>query len=264
MNKKIISALFAILLSSTMFSQNYDMVVEYVGGATTNISLSAVSKISFVISSFTCGTSTVSYEGIIYNTVLIGSQCWLKENLNVGTKINGSGDQTNNSILEKYCYDNQEAYCTTHGGLYQWAEAVQYQGGATNAANPTIPFAGYVQGICPPGWHIPSQTELNTLSTSVGGDGNKLKTVGQGSGAGAGTNTSGFSVLLAGIRNVIDGFNPTNYSVLDQYTYILSSSPDDFGITSSATAFVFYYNYDYFAGVGISKVNGISVRCLRD
>ena len=43
------------------------------------------------------GTPTVSYGGQIYNTVAIGSQCWFKENLNIGTRINGSAEQTDNS-----------------------------------------------------------------------------------------------------------------------------------------------------------------------
>ena len=64
--------------------------------------------------------------GDYYNTVLIGDQCWLRENLNIGTRIDGILDQTNNTIMEKYCYDNLEANCKTYGGLYQWNEAMQY------------------------------------------------------------------------------------------------------------------------------------------
>jgi len=72
------------------------------------------------------GIPTVTYQGQVYNTVLIGSQCWLKENLNVGTMINGSQNQTNNSTIEKYCYDNDPANCDEYGGLYQWDEMMQY------------------------------------------------------------------------------------------------------------------------------------------
>lgn len=46
---------------------------------------------------------TVTYEGKIYNTVKIENQCWIKENLNVGTMINGNQNQSNNGTIEKYC-----------------------------------------------------------------------------------------------------------------------------------------------------------------
>ena len=72
------------------------------------------------------GIPTVSYDGKIYNTVQIGNQCWLKENLDVGTQIfreetylygETNGFQTNNGIIEKCCYDNDEANCDKYGGL---------------------------------------------------------------------------------------------------------------------------------------------------
>ena len=83
----------------------------------------------------------------------------MAENLNVGTRINGSGSQTNNSTIEKYCYDDNEANCTTYGGLYQWDESMQYS---------TMPG---VQGICPTGWHLPTDAEWTTLTTYLGGEG---------------------------------------------------------------------------------------------
>jgi uncharacterized protein (TIGR02145 family) len=72
------------------------------------------------------GTPTVEYAGKTYNTVQIGSQCWLKENLDVGTMIPGSLEQKNNGTIEKYCYNDSIENCTTYGGLYQWAEAMEY------------------------------------------------------------------------------------------------------------------------------------------
>ena len=128
--------------------------------------------------------------GDYYNTIQIGTQCWMKENLNVGTRINGNVDQTNNSTIEKYCYGDLPASCTTlgYGGLYQWDEAMQYV---------TTPGT---QGICPTGWHIPTEEEFATLSTFVGGNGNALKEIGLNSASGGeGTNTSGFSALYRGL-----------------------------------------------------------------
>jgi uncharacterized protein (TIGR02145 family) len=101
------------------------------------------------------GTPTVTYEGQVYNTIQIFSQCWLKENLNVGTMINGSQNQSNNSTIEKYCYDNDPANCNTYGGQYQWDEMMQYQ--TTQG----------VQGICPPDWHLPTDEEWKQLEGAV-------------------------------------------------------------------------------------------------
>jgi uncharacterized protein (TIGR02145 family) len=105
-------------------------------------------------SGFSCG-DIVSYEGQNYNTVLIGTQCWFKENLNVGTMIDVSQNQTNNSIIEKYCIDNNTSNCTTYGGLYQWDEMMQYT---------IIPG---VRGICPENWHLPTDEELTALTDYV-------------------------------------------------------------------------------------------------
>ncbi len=94
---------------------------------------------------------TVTYEGKVYNTVQIFSQCWLSENLNVGTMINGDLDQTDNGIIEKYCINNEEDSCSKYGGLYQWNEMMEYnQVGDTNC-------------ICPPGWHVPTDIEWQIL-----------------------------------------------------------------------------------------------------
>src|ERR1035437_8781265 len=149
----------------------------------------------------TCpGLATVVYAGKTYNTVRIGDQCWLKENLDVGTRINGSANQTNNSVIEKYCYNDDPANCTTYGGLYQWNEAMQY-----------VTTQG-TQGICPPGWHVPTLAEFQTLGTTESNNGNALKAIGQGTGGGAGTNTSGFSALLGGGRGSV-------FTVIGLYTF---------------------------------------------
>src|ERR1035437_8681946 len=57
------------------------------------------------------GVPTVKYAGKTYHTVQIGSRCWLKKNLDVGTRINVTVEQTNNGTIEKYCYEDDPANC---------------------------------------------------------------------------------------------------------------------------------------------------------
>ena len=97
------------------------------------------------------GTPTVTYEGKVYNTVQIFSQCWLKENLDVGVMIDNTLYQEDNGIIEKYCPENSEDSCAIYGGLYQWDEAMKYS------------TSEWSQGICPPGWHIPTDAETYVL-----------------------------------------------------------------------------------------------------
>lgn len=186
------------------------------------------------------------YAGQIYNTVTIGSQTWLKENLNVGTMINNLVSAADNSTIEKYCYNNNEANCTTYGGLYQWNEAMQYV--KTEKA----------KGICPAGWHIPTKSEFKALSELVGGKGNVLKAIGQGYGNGAGSNGSGFSALLAGSRVYYDG----SFYAIGYYSNFWSTSPGYYA--SEASRFCMNADSDSCELYDYPKDDGFSVRCLRD
>jgi uncharacterized protein (TIGR02145 family) len=199
---------------------------------------------SFTTVTACAGTSAVLYEGKTYHTVSISAQCWLKENLDVGIMINGSQNQTNNSTIEKYCYNNDTVNCNTYGGFYQWNEAMQY-----------ITTPG-TQGICPTGWHLPTYSEFQTLAATVSNSGNALKEVGQGTGAGAGTNTSGFSALLTGYRTTTSTF-----SYLSEYTMFWSS-------TEYNTNGAYPLRLDYYSSTiwfaNYLKTFGFSVRCVKD
>ncbi|MEA3445395.1 MAG: FISUMP domain-containing protein, partial [Bacteroidota bacterium] len=129
----------------------------------------------------------VYYEGEIYQSQIIGSQCWMTENLNVGSFIQGTTLLTNNGIVEKYCYDNSIANCDSFGGLYPWNELMNY-----------LSVEGS-QGICPIGWHIPTKIDWNTL-------------IGQypflsSSDSLVWTGNSGFDALLGGYSNGNGGFS---------------------------------------------------------
>ncbi len=133
---------------------------------------------------------SIFYEGQEYKTVMIGSQCWLRENLNIGVMIESCDDMTNTGAIEKYCYDDDPANCEKYGGLYQWDAAMRYR---------TIPGS---RGICPPGFHIPTDQEWQALRDFLGDDpANKLKTTTQWETPhSAATDKSGFSALPGGYR----------------------------------------------------------------
>ncbi|PLX21395.1 hypothetical protein C0584_02680 [Candidatus Parcubacteria bacterium] len=122
---------------------------------------------------FECGVSTVPYGGKSYLTVLIGSQCWFRENLDIGTVTTSLTGQVDDATIQKWCYNNSQANGYTgscgdgYGGLYQWAETIQYANGATNTTSPSPALSGNIQGICPSGWHIPTHDEYTTLERAV-------------------------------------------------------------------------------------------------
>jgi uncharacterized protein (TIGR02145 family) len=210
----------------------------------------------------TCGQPfTDPRDGKIYNTVQIGTQCWMKENMNVGTRIDAVVNQADNGVFEKYCYNNLESNCDVYGGLYQWAEAFQYLNGGTNS-NSWYPLpAGPVTGICPTGWHIPSAGEFSVLFTFAGGEvtaaGANMKETGTAhwsspnSGA---TNSTGFTGLGAG-RVYENSF--VDLTLKTSYWYAL-----DFGIYGLTKGM--FYNAVAVMSSQPLKVNGISVRCLRN
>jgi uncharacterized protein (TIGR02145 family) len=190
--------------------------------------------------------STVTYSGKVYHTVKIGTQTWLKENLDVGVMIQGTANASNNGTTEKYCYNNDTANCTKYGGLYQWDEAMAYD--TENGA----------KGICPTGWHIPTKAEFDTLAAAVGNIGNSLKAIGQGELGlgGAGTDSSGFSALLAGYRYYYGGFyslkGNTNFWSSTMYDATFASN---MFLWNSGSGILMYNYY---------KVGGYSIRCLKN
>ncbi|MCX6243947.1 MAG: hypothetical protein NTU98_04515 [Bacteroidetes bacterium] len=207
-----------------------------------------------------CGT--VTYGGQTYTSVIIGIQCWMTQNLNIGGAIPGVQDQTNNAIIEKYCYNNNAANCDVYGGLYQWAEIVQYLNGATNTASWNPVPTGNVQGICPDGWHLPTDAEWTILTTYLGGEsvaGGPMKEAGTAHwtspNTGA-TNSSEFTALPGGYRN-----SSGTCINLASNGYFWSATT-----TFTSTAYRRYLSSSDATVVRITfpKVDGFSVRCLQN
>jgi len=77
--------------------------------------------------------------------LVFSTQLWMAKNLDIGTKINGTIEQANNGIIEKYCYNNMDENCNIYGGLYHWGELVQYLNGAGNSNGFTFFTGGLPQ-----------------------------------------------------------------------------------------------------------------------
>lgn len=138
-----------LCIYSNSISQTLNIII---GGKTDPIPLPAVNIDIVVSETAWC----VDDDGNAYRTVKIGNQTWMAENLNVGSMIPGKRDQVNNNIIEKYCYDDQLSNCALYGGLYQWNEMLKYE------------IKPGIRGICPKGWHLPTDNEWKILEMAVG------------------------------------------------------------------------------------------------
>ena len=187
---------------------------------------------------FTCGNNLTDIrDNKVYPTVHIGSQCWMASNLNFGTMLVSTQDQRDNCIWEKYCYSDNPVYCTALGGLYQWDELMQYDETPGD------------QGFCPPGWHIPTENDWNTLFSvyiNNGFAGSPLKYSG----------FSGFNALLAGAN-----YYNTSWDFKGFATFFWSSTQH-----SPTKAWAHGMN-DPDPSVSVypaTRVSVFSVRCLKD
>ncbi len=199
---------------------------------------------------FVCGASTVSNGTTQSATIVIGTQCWMALNMNVGTRITDYLTSTDNAITEKYCYDNDESICTSDGALYQWAEAMQYS--ETEGA----------QGICPIGWHIPRDSEQHTLDNFLKDEGETCDPERELEGY----DCSGADTKLkvggsSGFNGIFAGRNGEGFSDRSERALLWSSSQSGGGwawlrrLDSDAAAVL---------RQTMPKPNGFSVRCVKD
>jgi uncharacterized protein (TIGR02145 family) len=199
---------------------------------------------------FGCGDTIVdSRDGKNYNTVMIGTQCWLAQNLNFGTRINGTENQLDNNIIEKYCFNDIESNCNIYGGLYKWNEMMNY-----------VTTSG-TKGICPTSWHIPTDDEWTILTTFLGGEsvaGGKLKSTGTIQAAtglwnapntGA-SNMSGFTSLPGGYH-----FNGGFFNLSYISYHFSSTSNSKYWFMQSSAESVSSESYGNIS---------VSIRCMRD
>jgi uncharacterized protein (TIGR02145 family) len=253
------------------------MYRHFNNGTIDTASISTIDSITFGYVNQTSGgcsggLTNITYNGYTYDLVEIGGQCWFKENLQTtmyrdSTPINYPGtDYTawQNNTTGAYAWYNNDSstYAPTYGALYNWYAV-------DNSA-----------GLCPAGWHVPSDSAWTVLETYLVANGYSYQnglyaktiadSVGWNSSTGTGhigntdypsyRNKSGFSGLGSGYY-VGNG----NYLYLGEVTYWYCSSL----LYSTANPHFRSLNYDKvnLAGTGGTSTNketGFSVRCLRD
>jgi uncharacterized protein (TIGR02145 family) len=226
------------------------------GGTSTGTTLHSCGAPNVHNPDLTYGSMT-DQEGNVYKTIVIGTQEWMAENLNTSSYRNGDAIVTglDNSAWGATTsgawsyYNNDASYACPYGKLYNWFACTD------------------ARGLCPVGWHVPSDDEWTVLIDFLGGEsaaGGKMKTTGT-TGLSSGlwsypnlgaTNSSGYSGPPAGARDVNGG-----YVNIGLVCYGWSSSEYD-----SVYAWYRNLNYDYNDAFRSSnnKQLGLSVRCLRD
>jgi len=196
----------------------------------------------------------VDYQDEDYEAVLIGEQIWMARNLNYDVPDNTTDVCYNNSSSEPN-------YCESYGRLYDWATAM-----TLNSNCNSVTCASQVnpphRGICPDGWHIPSDAEWTTLTNYVeiqsactNCAGTRLKATSGWNGSGDGTDDYGFSALPGSYRNSMGTFydvgsrwwSANEYDSNNAYYRSMAYNLSNVSRSSSSKSFFLY-----------------SVRCVQD
>jgi uncharacterized protein (TIGR02145 family) len=203
-------------------------------------------------------------DGNVYNTVQIGTQCWTQSNLKVSKYRDGSSipNITDNTLWAQASngawshYDNDYNNDDFYGKLYNW-----------HAVNDS-------RGLCPTGWHVPTDAEWNTLvryldpnaytatvgwqSTNAGGALKSTSSWWNSPNTGA-TNSSGFTALPGGHRSIDGG---GGFSGVGEQGFFWSSSVSG---SFAWSRYLSFNNADVYRNNGADgRYSGLSVRCARD
>jgi len=205
----------------------------------TNAGLCSASKTKTIVVQsapvFVCGnTLTDIRDGKTYPTIQLDSQCWLAANLNYGNEIPANVPQRDNCIPEKY---SRPSSLVPRPSFYQWDELMRYE------------ESEGLQGLCPPGWHVPSESDWQTLFanwTNNAFAGAPLKYAGY----------SGFNALLFGT-----GFFNRGWYFNDFATFFWSSTPHGPWKAWSHAMNDYDFSVSYYPSY---RANAFSVRCVRD
>ena len=257
--KYLMIVLYAIfLLSAATFAQQINI---HTSDGMDVYNLTDIDSITFTLDDTSASSGLTDIDGNVYQTVKIGNQVWMAENLKVTHYRNGDEipDVTGNSewvglSTGAYCsYNDVNSNADTYGMLYNWYAVDDSR------------------NIAPAGWHVPTDEEWKELEMQLGmsqneadngdwrgtNEGSKLKTTSGWDSNGNGTNEVGFTALPAGYRKYSGGsFATLGYST----DWWLAASE---GSTISWRRGLNSNNTDI-ARTTYNKKEGFSVRCVRD
>ena len=223
-----------------------------------------------------CPHSVTDVDGNVYNTVQIGSQCWMKENLRTTRYADETeipvGSTTSYTEPYRYAPNYDDSIVPFYGYLYNWAAVMH--GAASSDDNPSG-----VQGICPDGWHVPSDAEWTQLTDYVSRQSENvcIDTIGgsyiaKALASNTGWNNYSYSTCAVGYNRSSN--NATGFGALPAGYYYSSGCYGfgDYAYFWSATedngSYSYYRNLYYGDGMVVRYLNdksrGYSVRCLRD
>ena len=209
-------------------------------------------QVSFITSS--TSSTVTDIDGNVYNTVTIGTQVWMKENLKVTKFRDGTAIPTTSPAnldisgestpTYQWAYEGNEGNVTTYGRLYTFYVAIDSR------------------NICPTGWHVPTDVEWTALTTFLGNTGvagGKLKESGithwSSPNEGA-DNSSGFTALPGGNRNYA-----MNFTLFSFRAFFWSTTEND---ATNAWDRYLEYNTTFVVRNQTSKASGFSIRCVKD
>ena len=216
--------------------------------------------------------SVTDIDGNVYKTVKLGNQVWMAENLRTTRYADGTpiplGTEASFTTAYRYYPNGNSANVTDYGYLYNWPAVMN--GSASSNANPSG-----VQGICPDGWHVPSDAEWTELTNYVESQsqyvcGNNTIDIAKALASETGWNSSTYNCAVG---NNPDANNATGFSARPAgYYYGLYSHFGSYANFWSATQY--YSNNAYSRSLRYSsayvtrnsngKLNGYSVRCIRN
>ena len=223
-----------------------------------------------------CGTVT-DEDGNVYKTIMIGTQCWMAENLRVTRPVNGqvityAGANTVSQTNPYYYHPGgSSGNVVDYGRLYNFPAVLSGENPSNSNANPSG-----VRGICPVGWHIPSTAEWTQLKTFVmsqipyrcvsNGTSYIAKALSSTWGWNSSTNVcacgndlnannaSGFNAIPAGYSYPSSAYNYAGYGLLHESAGYWSADQGVFSISGSSVT----------VGASANARDTHSVRCLRD
>ncbi len=206
-----------------------------------------------VLGPFSCGDLVYDGDNNPYPTVDVASYCWTQTNLRAQHYDDAAGTAIAKALVyESDAFPDVAENESVYGRLYTWYSAVNVPEGS--AAAPVPDAAGFVQGICPSGWHIPTIVEMNALEALAAED---IRSTERWITPNSNTNSTGFSELPAGLYNAgNDGFERL---LLDTHLWS-SAAPTPSAATSLST--VYYCNTPL--PTTLNANDAVSVRCVKN